>query len=369
MEKKVKIIAFYLPQYHPIKENNEWYGEGFTEWTNVGKAHPLFKGHYQPRVPADLGYYDLRLSEVRERQAELAKEAGINAFCYYHYWFGNGKMLMEKPLEAVIESGKPDFPFCLCWANHSFYKKDWNPNTQKLDQTILLKQQYMGDEDYIAHFNYLLPMFKDKRYCRIDGRIPFMIYMPQDIPDLEHFKELWNELARKNGLPEFFFITYTANKDSINKKPFSDFDAIVLSLINNAYYRGNSSLHKKIEMKVKEILGRLMNRPQLVYDYADIIDNLTDAVEKKEKVFPVICPNWDLSPRRGAGGLIFHNSSPKLFKKHVLNAIDLIKDKRDEYKIIFLKSWNEWGEGNYMEPDLKFGKGYIKALKDALDKV
>lgn len=363
-----KVIAFYLPQYHPIKENNEWYGEGFTEWTNVGKARPLFKGHYQPRVPADLGYYDLRLPEVRERQAELAKEAGISAFCYYHYWFGNGRMLMEKPLENVVKSQKPDFPFCICWANHSFYKKDWNPNTKQIDQKILMEQRYMGDEDYISHFNYLLPMFKDARYCRIDGRLPFVIYMPQDLPDLEHFKKLWNDLAIENGLPGFFFITYTINRDFVHTKPFSDFDGILLSLINNSFYNGNFSLLKRLRMKAKEMFGNWINRPQLVYDYADILDNLTDPIEKEEKVFPVICPNWDLSPRRGAGGLIFHNSSPELFKRHVRNALDLISDKKNEYKIIFLKSWNEWGEGNYMEPDLGFGKGYIQALREVLNK-
>lgn len=365
--RKTKVIAFYLPQYHPIKENNEWYGEGFTEWTNVGKARPLFKGHYQPRVPADLGYYDLRIAEVREKQVELAKEAGISAFCYYHYWFGNGRKLMEKPLEAVVKSASPDFPFCLCWANHSFYKKDWNSNTQQLDQKLLMEQQYLGEEDHINHFNYLLPIFKDKRYYRIDGRLPFVIYMPQDFPNLENFKTLWNDLARKNGLPSFFFMTYTINKNYLEREPFVSFDAVLLSLINNSFYKGNFSYFKRVKMRIKEILGNYVEKPQLVYNYADIIDSLTDPVEKKENVFPVICPNWDLSPRRGTGGLIFHNSSPELFKKHVRNALELIKDKREEYQIIFLKSWNEWGEGNYMEPDIKFGKGYIQSLGELLN--
>ena len=173
---KPKIIAFYLPQYHPVKENNEWFGEGFTEWTNVAKAKPLFKGHDQPRVPRDLGFYDLRIPEVRAKQAELAKEAGVDAFCYYHYWFGNGKKLLEMPLERVVELGEPNFPFCVCWANHSWYKKDWNPDTKVLTENLLVEQTYPGDKDIIEHFLYLLPAFKDPRYYKIDGRLVFFFF-------------------------------------------------------------------------------------------------------------------------------------------------------------------------------------------------
>ena len=146
---RLKIIAFYLPQYYPFKENNEWWGTGFTEWTNVGKAKPLFRNHYQPRVPADLGYYDLRVPEVREQQAELAQEAGIFGFCYWHYWFGNGKQLLQKVFDEVIDTKRPDYPICLGWANHSWYSKTWNRNG---NDKLLIKQEYGGEEDFYNHY-------------------------------------------------------------------------------------------------------------------------------------------------------------------------------------------------------------------------
>ena len=164
---KVRILAYYLPQFHPFKENDEWWGKGFTEWTNVARAKKLFLGHYQPHIPADLGFYDLRVPEVREQQAELARMAGIEAFCYYEYWFGNGRQLMELPFEEVVSTGKPDFPFCLCWANHSWYKKLWDPQKKGKDK-LLIEQKYPGKDDYINHFNHLLPAFRDNRYVRVN---------------------------------------------------------------------------------------------------------------------------------------------------------------------------------------------------------
>lgn len=363
---KPKVIAFYLPQFHPIEENNKWFGEGFTEWTNVGKAKPLFKGHYQPRVPTNLGYYDLRLPEIREKQADLAKEAGVSAFCYYHYWFGNGREMMELPLDEVIKLGKPDFPFCLCWANHSFYRKNWNPDSKLLSQELLLRQEYGGDEDIISHFNRLLPAFKDKRYFRIENKLVFVIYNSKDIPDFLHFKSIWNSMALNNNLPEFFFIAYTAVKNEIGEAPFIHFDATILSLINNAFLNNDYSKLAKVKHLLKEKIGEVLHRPQMVKKYSDIINFLTDEIESRDNIIPSIVPNWDLSPRRGTGATIFQHSTPEVFKKHVLNALRLVSKKGTERQIIFLKSWNEWGEGNYMEPDLRFGKGYIKALNEAL---
>lgn len=361
-----KVIAFYLPQYRPVKENNEWFGDGFTEWTNVGKAKPLFKNHYQPRVPADLGYYDLRIPEVRIKQAELAKEAGITAFCYYHYWFGNGKQILEKTLNEVVKSKQPNFPFCICWANHTWYKKLWNPDSKVLEHSILLRQEYPGNEDLILHFQCLLPAFKDERYLKVDGKLLFVIYNAKEIPDFVQFKRIWNELAESNNLPPFYFVAYTALISEIDQEPFISFDATILSLINNVMYKGNYTLLSRLKRIFQEKVSTIMHRPQLVFDYSEAIKYLLDPIESEDRVIPSIVPNWDYTPRRGAGGVIFHNSTPQLFKKHVEQAIEIIANKPEEHQILFLKSWNEWGEGNYMEPDLKNGKGYIHALRQAL---
>lgn len=202
---KARVIAFYLPQFHPIPENDRWWMKGFTEWTNVGKARPLFPGHYQPKVPADLGYYDLRVPETRKAQADMAKEYGIEGFCYWHYWFGNGKRLLERPFNEVLSSDEPDFPFCLAWANESwrgFYHGIKSKDT-------LINQLYPGEQDYIAHFHEVLPAFKDHRYITVDEKPLFMVYHPLDHPEMKEFIELWRTLAVQNGLKGVYFIGQT----------------------------------------------------------------------------------------------------------------------------------------------------------------
>lgn len=364
---KPKVIAFYLPQYHPVKENNEWFGEGFTEWTNVAKAKPLFKGHDQPRVPRDLGFYDLRLPEVRAKQAELAKEAGIDAFCYYHYWFGNEKVILEKPLQEVVKLGEPDFPFCICWANHTWYKKSWNPDAKKLEQNILLEQTYPGDDDIIQHFKFLLPAFKDKRYLKIEGRLLFAIYNILDIPDFCHFKQLWNRLALENGLPEFYFLSYTSKIEELERSPMKETEGTILSLVTNIEFKQDYSKANRLKDKLKSKFSELTGRPQLVFDYKEAMSYLLDPVCARDNVIPVVVPNWDYTPRRGAGGLILKDATPELFKAHVKEAFEMVVKKPRSKQLIFVKSWNEWGEGNYMEPDLSYGKGYIEALKSVVD--
>ena len=206
---KARIIALYLPQFHPIPENDRWWGPGFTEWTNVAKSKPLFRGHVQPRIPADLGFYDLRLAETREQQAILAREAGIEGFCYYHYWFGGGRQLLERPFNEVVASGKPDFPFCICWANHTWSNKTWNRKSAMQQDTVLMEQTYPGTEDDIAHFKSLLPAFRDSRYMTVDGKLIFVIYDPLKFINIERFIETWRKLAEKNGLPGFHFVGMT----------------------------------------------------------------------------------------------------------------------------------------------------------------
>ena len=198
---KPVIIAYYLPQFHPFKENDEWWGKGFTEWTNVGKARPLYKGHYQPKIPADLGYYDLRLPIIRQQQVELAKEAGISGFCYWHYWFGGkGRQLMNDIIDNVHNEGKPDFPFCLGWANESWKAKQWRYDG--LGDKILMEQRYEGDEDYRLHYEYACELFKDKRYIYIDSKPFFLIYKPNQFVDIKRFISLWNQWIKEDGLAE-----------------------------------------------------------------------------------------------------------------------------------------------------------------------
>lgn len=381
--KKARVIALYLPQYHPIPENDKWWGKGFTEWFNVAKAKPLFKGHYQPKIPTELGFYDLRLPEVREQQAELAREAGIEGFCYWHYWFGNGRRLLERPFNEVVASGKPDFPFCLGWANHTWTSKTWNKEKNKNTPSILLEQKYLGEADYKMHFETVLPAFKDPRYITVDGKPFFLIFDPLNFGDVTHFMAYWRQLARENGLPGIHFVGvgFSASFRSADGKKMNglkissaaDNYNYILSLgfdaINSVgLTRANIMSHGKFKSLVLEFIKRKLN--------IDIVDRVKQSEinkylfseeDKWENVYPSVIPNFDRSPRTNKD-VFWTDSTPGLFKECLDNCIDLIKDKEDEHKIIILKSWNEWGEGNYVEPDIKYGKGYIYALRDALKK-
>ena len=360
-----KVLAHYLPQYYPIKENNEWFGPGFTEWTNVGKAKPLFKGHNQPRVPSDLGYYDLRLPEVRQQQADLAKQAGIDCFCYYHYWFGNGKVLLERPLQEVLKLKEPDFPFCLCWANHDWQRKTWDPKTSILNKEMLMNQLYLGKGDNEQHFKFLLPAFKDSRYYTIGGKLVFVIYSPEEFVGLSDFVEQWQQLAKENGLPGFYFIGYCYETKSLSKDVYKLMDGNALCL----QHVPNTTKHSSIlRTRINKVIAEILKKPLSVYEYKDVYKMFVDDAFRKDRVFPVILPNWDVTPRRGAGAYILNNAKPEYFQKLTEMVLDMIKEKDENDRIVFVKSWNEWGEGNYMEPDLTYGHGYIDALKTALTK-
>ncbi|MBY0244248.1 MAG: glycoside hydrolase family 99-like domain-containing protein [Sphingobacteriaceae bacterium] len=358
----MQIIAYYLPQYYPFKENNEWWGEGFTEWTNVGKAKPLFRTHYQPKVPADLGYYDLRIAEVRQKQIELAIEAGVTGFCYWHYWFGDGKRLLDMPFREVLSSDAHNFPFCLGWANESWKSKVWNSLDAKKD-VLLMEQTYPGKVDIENHFYEILPAIKDSRYIKIENRPVFVIYKPFLMPNAGDFIDTWNKLAKLNGFDEgFFFIGHAINskeKESILKMGF---DAV--NIVRIGEHRYNLDVIKKIPLKLFKF--KFLRRP-LILKYAFISKYFIQELDKDENVFPTIIPNWDHTPRSGNHGTIFHKSNPELFKKHVLEALKAVKNKSNSRQVLFLKSWNEWGEGNYMEPDLRYGKQYIQALRSAIE--
>ena len=361
----IEVIAFYLPQYHPTKENDEWYGKGFTEWTNVGKSKPLFKGHYQPIVPADLGYYDLRIPEIQEEQVKLAKEAGVKAFCYYHYWFGKGKMLLDMPLKQMLGNKNVDLPFCLCWANHIWYNKTWNSKTSVLEQKILLDIDYGDKEDWKLHFNTLLPAFMDERYYKIDNRLVFVLYRIQDIPNVEDFKAYWNELAVENGLQGFYFVTYLDDTAKLKEPIQNSCEKKILMLKSNVDSVGSGVFTRKLSRFLRGLISQIFKIPMGVFDYSKIRKKLSDSVFSDEDIIPTLLPNWDNTPRRAEGAMVLHKASPEQFYLHCKEVFELIKNK--ENKVVFLKSWNEWGEGNYMEPCLKYGKGYIKALRKALD--
>lgn len=353
-----RIISFYLPQFHQIPENDEWWGKGYTEWVTVVKAKSLFRGHLQPHIPADLGFYDLRVKETRIAQAEMAKKHGIEGFCYWHYWFGDGKRLLERPFNEVLSSGEPDFPFCLAWANHSWYNKTWDSEgTDKL----LMEQKYLGANDYINHFKTILPAFKDKRYIKVEEKPLVVIFSPLDSEEIPQIIKLWRKLALENGLKGLYFVgRQYAGRDK-NKILDLGFDAV--------YNESSLTIHAR-QSKFKKVLlllkVKLLKTPR-IYDYGDSIKYFSNDEDRAIDTIPVIIPNWDHTPRSGKFGVVLNNSTPKLFKKHVKKVLSMIKEKPEENRIAFLKSWNEWGEGNYMEPDIEYGNKYLVALKEAID--
>ena len=357
---KAMVLAYYLPQFHPFKENDEWWGKGFTEWTNVGKAKPLFKGHYQPKVPADLGYYDLRLPIVRQQQVELAKQAGVDGFCYWHYWFGGeGRQLMNNIIDEVLESKSPDFPFCLGWANESWKAKQWNKDGK--GDKILMEQRYDGEADYRAHFEYALKLFKDPRYIRIDGKPFFLIYKPQQFADVGTFIQLWNKWINEIGVADGIYFVANLDEEKDYKKYISlGFSAVTPSMQS----RTDSSLqHSKFVTYLLQKRRSYWPSP-VKNDYKYICEHLwKDDMDYNEDVIPFIIPQWDHTARSGTKGRVFVNVTPEQFEEQARRAFNGVAKK--DQKVVMLKSWNEWAEGNYMEPDLKYGNAFILALKRA----
>lgn len=353
----MKVIAYYLPQYHEIPENNEWWGKGFTEWVNVKKAQPIFKGHYQPRLPGELGYYDLSKSDTQLKQTELAKKAGIDAFCYWHYWFGNGKLLLEKPFEHLLADKKNNIGFCLGWANESWKSKQWKYSGK--GDKILIEQLYPGKNDYIAHFNYVLSAFKDSRYLTCNGKPVFLIYRPNLVPDIKLFIDLWNKLAIQNGFPGICFIADIHNDYKlIPILRAAGIDYITTCHTNFSEY----PILKQVFFALKNIIT---DRPIRTIDYKYIVNCTYTKKDLHNNIIPSVIPNWDHSPRSRNKCTIMHNSTPELFKKQVCHTLSYFKQTGDP-EFLFVKSWNEWGEGNYLEPDKKWGLQYIEKLNEAL---
>lgn len=362
--KKARVIAMYLPQFHPIPENDEFWGPGFTEWTNVVQARPVFKGHHQPNLPANLGFYDLRLPETRAAQAKLAAEAGIEGFMYWHYWFGNGRMLLQRPFQEVLQSGSPDFPFCLGWANHDWTTKTWVKKGVLQSKQMIMEQLYPGEEDYVNHFNYVLPAFKDTRYIQVDGCPLFLIYDPYGSPEIKNFIKTWRKLAKQNGLKGIHFVGIKSGRLATEKDLFDmGFDAVNNRNMWEAETAVVGSVFKK---RLHSLLTYAMGVGITKYKYKDIVRHLNSDANFEENIYPTILPGYDRTPRAGKQAVIYYDNTPEDFKQHVHDTLKYVENKDPEHKIILLKSWNEWGEGNYMEPDLRYGRAFLDALKEEL---
>ena len=349
-----RIITFYLPQFHPTPENDEWWGPGFTEWTNVVKAKPSFRGHYQPHLPADLGFYDLRLAETRIAQAELAASYGIGGFCYYHYWF-HGQRMLGRILDEVHGSGEPDFPFSICWANES-WTKTWVGG----DSDILIHQTY-SDEDDLAHIRYLIPFFEDRRYIRVNGRPLFVIYNIETLGDrVERLQDIWNKELQAAGIPELYLCC-------VRHEPPAGFEASI-NFFPNFGLIPFSNLDKLKYGYIRK-LGTAYKHT--IANYSDVVSNIMDMTYPDYRMYHCPVPSWDNTPRRSElGSLILKDSTPAVFQKWMEFALkDTTNRFQDEEQILFVNAWNEWAEGTHLEPDQKWGHGYLEAVRNAIQSV
>jgi len=357
---KLKPIAIYLPQFHPIPENDTWWGKGFTEWTNVAKAKSRFLGHYQPHLPADMGFYDLRLSEAREEQAKLAKEYGIEGFCYYHYWF-NGKRVLEQPLNDVLNSKTPDFPFCICWAN-----ENWTRRWDGQNSDVLLKQTYSHEDDR-EHIRYLCEnVFSDERYITVDDKPVFIIYRPDLFPNMAKTIEIWREEALAHGIGELYIAYMQSFNQRFDPKEYG-FDAAI------EFQPDFSKFPKRNRFLFKKLFGLLNSNKEAflrdkVYFYEDIVKHMIAKPNPNYKCFPSAFPMWDNSARRKSGGTIVHGSTPELYGAWLQHIVSHFKPYSSEESFVFINAWNEWAEGNHLEPCQKWGHRYLEVTKDKLFK-
>lgn len=377
---KARIIAYYLPQYYPVPENDKNWGKGFTEWTNVTKAKPLFRGHEQPQLPADLGFYDLRLKEVRREQAKLAEEYGIEGFCYWHYWFGNGEKVLDMPFNEVFKDNEITFPFCFAWANHSWTTKTWEKRSSFEQDKIIFEQKYLGIEDYTKHFYDVLPAFKDKRYILVENKPLFVIFDPFAIPDLDKFISIWNKLAKENGLNGVYFVARCESLGNISIDLLNKKEKIIDERYAKLFEKGvngiNSINLKYAEFKSKGIFGKLYSSflrkffPLLSvekYRYKDIIKNSFLKQDYRDNIYPQLIPRRDRSPRAGRKAIVYYQSTPEYFDLAIKKCIECVKNRDYDHRLIFLNAWNEWGEGAYIEPDLKYGRKYLETLKENIE--
>lgn len=357
----IKPIAIYLPQFHPIPENDTWWGKGFTEWTNVTKAQPRFEGHYQPHLPADLGFYDLRLEEARLAQETMAKEFGIHGFCYYHYWF-NGKLLLNEPLDRKLKNKAEDLPFMMCWAN-----ENWTRAWDGLDREVLLHQDY-GFEDDRVHMQHLITYFKDDRYIKIEGKPVFVIYRPRLFPDIEKTISIWREMVKEAGFPDLY-IGFSQNHEHPFSPEEKGFDFGFQFHPNFGTQSGGTiygiDLMSRIKRRIRKKLHLELERFKYYFDYSDYSEKQKQ-VEFKKDIYPGITPMWDNSARRKENPFILHDSTPEKYKSWLKHIKDNYPWESVPENFIFINAWNEWAEGNHLEPCQKWGTKYLEATKEVL---
>jgi lipopolysaccharide biosynthesis protein len=364
----IRPLAIYLPQFHPIPENDEAWGEGFTEWTNVKKARPLFHGHYQPHLPKkDPGYYDLRNPEIMVKQAEMAKEYGIHGFAFYHYWF-QGKRLLNLPIDNMLNLGKPDFPFCFIWANEPWSKR-WDGSENEI-----IQEQTYSEEDDLNHIKFLIPVFKDERYIKVNGKPLFAIYKSADFPDISKTIQIWREEAAKEGL-ELYICLIDRWKSEYGQQILDlGFEASIefqpLSPSLDRFLKREWTIGERIRNRISKIIDKYLNGNrkvnQTIIDLKKFVDFDNRYFHIDHKCYPCVCPSWDNSARKKEA-IIFTHSSPKVFYKWTKGKLNRFTPYSKDENFLFINAWNEWAEGNHLEPCQKWGKGYLEALKKALD--
>jgi lipopolysaccharide biosynthesis protein len=349
IETAVRVIAFYLPQFHPIPENNEWWGDGFTEWTNVRPAKPQFENHYQPHIPDNtLGYYDLLDGVTQAKQVELAKQYGVNGFCFYIYWF-SGHRLLEKPVENYLNNKTLDLPFCVCWAN-----ENWSRRWDGLDHDILM-QQYYSPQDDINFISSISKYFLDSRYIRINGRPLLLVYRPNLFPDMKKTSDRWRQWCVENGIGNIY-LAYPQSFECVNPVEYG-FDAA-------CEFPPNNSSPPNITNKV---VPKCIDFKSEVYDWRIFVDRSEAYKNFEYTLFRGVVPSWDNTARKKNKGIVFQNSSPLLFEQWLINAFTNTKlniINQDE-RIVFVNAWNEWAEGAHLEPDSLYGFAWLNAIRNA----
>lgn len=351
----MKLIAFYLPQFHEIPENNKTWGEGFTEWTNVKRAYPLFMGHNQPRKPLHDNYYNLLKDGIMEWQMALAKQAGIYGFCFYHYWF-QGRMVLEKPVEMLLKNKKIDFHYCFAWANEP-WTKTWHGAGGSRE--IMIPQTYGGEEEWKLHYEYFRKYFMDRRYIKEKNRPVLLVYRLRNIPHFNDMIRYWNESAKKDGFSGIFILLMNKWRENEIKSRWVD---------GSVDFEPNKTraemLYAPPLLPPKAKTSLLWNRLALrTTSYKKLYERMICTIHEKNQ-FRTVFVDFDDSPRRGARAFIMEGSTPKKFGKYLKRSIQCSRAEGNEY--LFINAWNEWGEGNYLEPDTKHGYGYLKVIRQVL---